>query len=161
MDCNEFAIYVQKTFGFLFTDFGFSIVFQDESDRPGYCLLGLQAKHCRIIIYTTWGEGNVWLGTTDSRFGWEHTIEGKQHWYSLKVLLDFLLRRPHKREPYTGSFPSKEEQLINHAKDLQAHAQQLLGMFEPEAFKTWQPDFTEFRQEREEEYNSWFSTPNQ
>lgn len=67
--CDRFSTQVQEWFAFLFHEHGFAIVHEDRPSKY-HCLLGLESNLCRLQIYRTEEEGNIWIARRDAPFGW-------------------------------------------------------------------------------------------
>lgn len=144
MKCEKFVEEVKVIFGYLFDIHSFSVVYtREELNRTDYCLLGLENPACRIIIYKTRSEGNVWIGPLDAPFGWE--LKG---YNSARSLLMFILKQPFSFPDYE-TFPSVEDQLNDLSGQLQPHLQELLSLFLEDELENWQDDYNEFRYQQE------------
>lgn len=140
MKCKDFIEKVKVVFDYLFDIYGFSLAYtHQEIDRTGYCLLGLENSICRIIIYKTWSEGNVWIGPLNAPFSWE-----LQGYYSAKSLLIFILGQTFQLPDYK-TFSSVEEQLNDLSKELKPHFKELISLFVEDEFENWQDNYNDFR----------------
>lgn len=144
--CTEFTEKVETIFDYLFNEHDFVLVFtREETKRSGYCLLGLQNAVCRIVIYKTWSEGNLWIGPLNAAFDWD--LEG---FYSGRALLMFILKQDFQL-PDFKALRSTEAQLRNLSDQLEPHVKALLNLFEEASFGNWQDSYKTFvdKQERQ------------
>ena len=140
MDCKGFVEIVKAEFDYLFDKYSFSHVYTHAKlKRTGYCLVGLENSVCRMIIYKTWSEGNVWIGSGDAPFSWE--LKG---YYSLQSLLMFILDKDFQLPDYKF-FPPAEEQLSTFSQELKPHVIEVLNLFSEDMFERWQVSYAEFQ----------------
>lgn len=139
MDCERFHEFVKEQFAFLFNEFGFSLIHLDEQEyRSDHCLIGLESSTCRIQIYRTWEEANVWISQPDTPFSW--TLRTSKHgaqWYPVEAIIDFVLQRKRRNLEWWWQM-SIEEVLSTLACELQPI------MFEALAICTDRKSFSEF-----------------
>lgn len=143
MKCKDFVERIKVEFDYLFDIYGFSHVYTHvELERTGYCLMGLENSVCRIIIYKTWSEGNVWIGSVDAPFSWE--LKG---YYSVKSLLMFILGKDFQLPDY-NSFPSIEEQLSASSQELKPYLNEVINLFSEDLFERWQVSYADFQEKQ-------------
>lgn len=126
--CDRFSAQVQEWFAYLFHEHGFAIIHEDRPSKYN-CLLGLESNVCRLQIYRTEEEGNVWIARRDAPFGWAaHTRQEGSRWYPLEAVLAFVYGR-NRRELEWWWKRSKEEILSLLAAELRPVAPQVMTMF--------------------------------
>lgn len=142
--CAEFTEKVETIFDYLFNEHDFVLVFtREETKRSGYCLLGLQNAVCRIVIYKTWSEGNLWIGPLNAAFDW--ALEG---FYSGGALLMFILKQDFQL-PDFKEFHSTEIQLQNLSDLLKPNVEELLDLFKESKLDSWQKEYKTFMTHQE------------
>lgn len=137
MSCDQFYALVREQFTFLFEEYGFAVVHLEEAtSRTDHCLMGLESTTCRILIYRTWEDTNVWIALPGARFGWDaHTDKQGPRWYPMEALIDF--SHPRKRGRFQwGTFQPIEDILSLFAGEIKPIAPKIFAAIADPAART-------------------------
>ena len=132
-----FAEAISKTFGFLFTDFGFAVVHQEDSWGE-HGLVVLESKDCRVKFVFDRGAVQIFLGRKDAAPTWSDGSGARKAWFYLQGVVDFLEGRP-KRSLAQLLTEGEQQKGLSEGDDL-AQAAELLRPVGGEAFRLFGQD---------------------
>lgn len=160
--CKEFSKLVRLHFGYLFEQFGFSVVHWDEARGAlgeECCLIILQSEDCRIKIYKSQGEVNLQFGTLSAPMDWTDQVEGTRQWYYLRGILSFLRKESLSISELfqkTQGFETDDQQLAELSRELQPVCEQVIGLFREDVFERWREQYEQWQEEREREFRKQY-----
>jgi len=161
-ECQRFSNQVKSHFAYLFDQFNFSVVYQDEAiDSLGTesCLIVLESEECRIKIYRSHGEVNVQFGTLSAPLSWQDHDSDTGQWYYLRGLLSFLRNEKFnidillKRKP---SWKTDEQQMAELSRELKPVCLQIISLFQEDNYPQWKMLYDQYQEEQEREFRKQY-----
>jgi hypothetical protein len=155
MIIGDYIKLIEKYFGFLITQYGFSIVYKDGPGSFGDCAVVLQSGDCRINIFMDRGGVIIEVGL---RYAPNYYTSSEQwepgslsRWYSTQHVTAFLtqgLEQVNWEYPpidwNLDSFTRVEQQMAELSTILKPYWNQIIELFQEENFKKKQKELDKF-----------------
>lgn len=130
MSCGEFRKQVRHRFGYLFAEYGFSIVHTDQAEtRTNHCLIVLESIDCRVKMYRTWEVFHLLFGAKSAPAGWGGPESGA--WFYLPTILDYFAQEDIDLETMLkrGTTRGVEAQMAEESKRLEPECARVIALF--------------------------------
>lgn len=144
MTIEEYLTLIKENFPYLFTEFAFDVVHQEEY-RPsyGWFRIGLESPICRILFAREQGAGVMLLGPFAAPFD----NENDPQWVDVMGLLAFILKMEWDWS-FLDNVPFKEKHKDSMAfvsRQLKPVCEEVLKMFRsPETITEWRHEYDQF-----------------
>lgn len=153
--CSELLEKIRRHLPFLFGQYGFKVIHEEENRRGENCLVVLESGACRLRFIQHLSELYVGIGTLSAPIVWEDTVDGVKCWYDLDYVLLFVKAEPLKIEdliPDEIPFLTIDEQLRDLSTELEPVCDEVINLFREDSFNRWQEEFRKWKDERDREF---------
>ncbi len=148
MDVNKYSAIIKKNFSYLFSEFGFKVIYQNQNGDSKF-YVGLQADTLKVKILfakENLGSGLPLIGHLTASF---HVLDYGDQWVGLIPLLHYLgnkeINWTHAAESAKNEDDLVDTDLILISETFKPFVNQSLKMFtSEEVIKEWKPKYEEF-----------------
>ncbi len=88
--CQEVIDQVKEELDFLFTEYGFRLVHQQDAKLGERCLFVFESPECRLRVISEFGAVGVEIGTLDAATGWASAPAGQWEWFGVDSVIEFI-----------------------------------------------------------------------
>lgn len=88
--CAEVLDLIQRSFDFLFEEYGFRLIHASDASYGPRCLVVAESKDCRVRFVSEFGSVEVDIGRLDAAPAWGDGPQGRREWFPLRAVLYFL-----------------------------------------------------------------------
>lgn len=147
--CQEVLDLVKTRLAFLFTDYGFSMIRQEDAKLGERCLFVLKSDDCQIKVISEFGAVGVEIGPATISAGWSSSMQGKTVWFGIYSVIEFVEGRKlsfeeireHGRKLWSMT---NDEMLADLARRLAPVAREVFALFREQVAPERRRAFEEF-----------------
>ena len=93
--CQDATDQVNEKMSFLFDEYDFELIYQEDAKLGERCLFVLESPACRLRVTSEFGRVGLDIGTLDAPTGWQDAPDGKWEWFGIDSVIEFVGgRRP-------------------------------------------------------------------